>query len=79
MTSERPYRRALTVDQAAQILTDGRGRQWDLQVVDAFLRSIQDRCPYPLPTIVPPVDGATSTSGAPSPSPSIAASDGVTA
>jgi HD-GYP domain-containing protein (c-di-GMP phosphodiesterase class II) len=40
MTSERPYRRALSIDQAAQILRGGAGRQWDPQIVDAFLASI---------------------------------------
>jgi HD-GYP domain-containing protein (c-di-GMP phosphodiesterase class II) len=40
MTSERPYRRALPAERAAEILRDGRGRQWDPDIVDAFLRSI---------------------------------------
>jgi hypothetical protein len=40
MTSDRPYRRALSATQAATILRDGRGRQWDPALVDAFLRSI---------------------------------------
>lgn len=40
MTSERPYRRALTVEQAAQILLNGAGRQWDPRIVNAFLASI---------------------------------------
>ncbi len=40
MTSERPYRRALTPVQAARILLDGAGRQWDPDVVSAFLHSI---------------------------------------
>ena len=42
MTSDRPYRRALTPDQAGQILRDGRGRQWDPTIVEALLRSIAD-------------------------------------
>ena len=40
MTSDRPYRRALSADQAASILLQGRGKQWDPAIVDAFLRSI---------------------------------------
>ena len=40
MTSDRPYRRALSPERAAHILHDGRGRQWDPAIVDAFLRSI---------------------------------------
>jgi HD-GYP domain-containing protein (c-di-GMP phosphodiesterase class II) len=43
MTSDRPYRRALSAEQAAIILRDGRGRQWDPSLIDAFLRSIADR------------------------------------
>jgi HD-GYP domain-containing protein (c-di-GMP phosphodiesterase class II) len=51
MTSERPYRRALMVEQAAQILRDGRGRQWDGQIVDALLRSIGDPLEHaPIPS-----------------------------
>lgn len=48
MTSDRPYRRALSPDRAAQILQDGRGRQWDPQIVDAFLVSIADRLSAPV-------------------------------
>jgi HD-GYP domain-containing protein (c-di-GMP phosphodiesterase class II) len=40
MTSDRPYRPALGVDQAVATLRRGRGEQWDPVVVDAFLRSI---------------------------------------
>jgi HD-GYP domain-containing protein (c-di-GMP phosphodiesterase class II) len=43
MTSDRPYRRGMSADKAARILREGRGRQWDGAVVDAFLRSIGDR------------------------------------
>jgi HD-GYP domain-containing protein (c-di-GMP phosphodiesterase class II) len=43
MTSDRPYRRGMPVHTAAQILREGRGRQWDAQVVDAFLRTIADQ------------------------------------
>jgi HD-GYP domain-containing protein (c-di-GMP phosphodiesterase class II) len=40
MTSDRPYRRGMAVAKAAAILREGRGRQWDAQVVDTFLRTI---------------------------------------
>ncbi|HLJ66712.1 MAG TPA: HD-GYP domain-containing protein [Chloroflexota bacterium] len=43
MTSDRPYRRGMSPDRAAAILREGRGRQWDGAVVDAFLRTIADR------------------------------------
>lgn len=38
MTTDRPYRRALSRSRAAAILASARGRQWDPAVVDAFLR-----------------------------------------
>lgn len=41
MTSDRPYRRAMTVAQAAAILRAGRDRQWDPAIVDAFLRCVE--------------------------------------
>jgi HD-GYP domain-containing protein (c-di-GMP phosphodiesterase class II) len=43
MTSDRPYRPGMSDRQAARILLDGRGTQWDARVVDAFLSSIADR------------------------------------
>ncbi|MCK4243021.1 MAG: PAS domain S-box protein [Dehalococcoidia bacterium] len=39
MTSARPYRPAMTSEQAIKILKEGAGTQWDPEVVDAFLRS----------------------------------------
>jgi HD-GYP domain-containing protein (c-di-GMP phosphodiesterase class II) len=41
MTRDRPYRRAMSTQQAGQILRAGRGTQWDPVVVDAFLRCIE--------------------------------------
>jgi HD domain-containing protein len=41
MTSDRPYRPALPVRKAVEILRAGRGEQWDPVIVDAFLRSIR--------------------------------------
>jgi len=43
MTSDRPYRKGMTPTQAARILRDGRGKQWDGSIVDAFLRVIADQ------------------------------------
>jgi putative nucleotidyltransferase with HDIG domain len=37
MISERPYRQPVSPRQALQILQDGRGSQWDAEVVDAML------------------------------------------
>jgi HD-GYP domain-containing protein (c-di-GMP phosphodiesterase class II) len=37
MTSDRPYRSALSSEEAVRRLQEGRGRQWDPVVVDAFL------------------------------------------
>ena len=39
MTSARPYRPAMTSEQAIKILKEGAGSQWDPEVVDAFLRA----------------------------------------
>lgn len=39
MTTDRPYRRALPIWKAGEILRNGRGTQWDPAVVDAFLRT----------------------------------------
>lgn len=43
MTSDRPYRPAMSPQQAALVLAGGRNKQWDGMIVDAFLRSIADR------------------------------------
>jgi len=48
MTTDRPYRRALSADRAAAILVDGRGKQWDPALVDASLRSIAGRLQHPV-------------------------------
>jgi len=45
MTTDRPYRRALQVDDARQALREERGRQFDPQVVDTFL-GILDESPW---------------------------------
>lgn len=40
MTSDRPYRPGMTAERALEILLDGRGQQWDGQVVDAMVRAV---------------------------------------
>jgi HD-GYP domain-containing protein (c-di-GMP phosphodiesterase class II) len=52
MTGDRPYRRALPLRKAAEILRSGRGTQWDPVAVDAFLRSIGDRLERPAPLLL---------------------------
>jgi HD-GYP domain-containing protein (c-di-GMP phosphodiesterase class II) len=42
LTSDRPYRRAMTSEAAIAILMDRRGKMYDPDVVDAFVR-IQHR------------------------------------
>jgi HD-GYP domain-containing protein (c-di-GMP phosphodiesterase class II) len=37
MTSDRPYRKAMSVDLAIQILLEGRGKQWDPVIVNTFV------------------------------------------
>jgi HD-GYP domain-containing protein (c-di-GMP phosphodiesterase class II) len=41
MTSDRPYRPAMTTEKACSILRAGRDEQWDPAIVDAFLRCIE--------------------------------------
>ena len=56
MTSDRPYRSGMSVAKASSILRQGRGEQWDPQVVDAFLDSIDyqsESMDRPFLTIVP--------------------------
>lgn len=43
MTTDRPYRSGMSATRAAAVLREGRGIQWDSQVVDAFLASISGR------------------------------------
>jgi putative nucleotidyltransferase with HDIG domain len=40
MTSDRPYRRGMSISRAMQVLVEGKGTQWDPDVVDAFLCSL---------------------------------------
>lgn len=46
MTSDRPYRNALTVETAVEELEVNKGKQFDPNVVDIFLRILKRRCIY---------------------------------
>jgi HD-GYP domain-containing protein (c-di-GMP phosphodiesterase class II) len=43
MTSDRPYRKALSVYQSIQILLEGRGTQWEPAIVNAFVDMIMSQ------------------------------------
>ncbi|EMT44992.1 HD-GYP domain-containing protein [Anoxybacillus flavithermus] len=43
MTSDRPYRKGMSVEKAISILLDGRGTQWDAQMVDCFIAFLKER------------------------------------
>ena len=45
MTSDRPYRAGMTLDQAAAVLREGRGKQWEAAIVDALLRYLERQQP----------------------------------
>jgi putative nucleotidyltransferase with HDIG domain len=49
LTSDRPYRPALSEDAAIEILQQGRGTMYDAHVVDTFVRVCKDIAPGPLP------------------------------
>lgn len=62
MTSDRPYRQAMSRAHAVAILQAGRGMQWDPDVVDAFLRAIGEMPNVPVsvehrPDVAPLVYG----------------------
>jgi HD-GYP domain-containing protein (c-di-GMP phosphodiesterase class II) len=50
MTSDRPYRKRMPICQAAQILVEGRGMQWDATLVDVFISLV---VPYLFPADQP--------------------------
>lgn len=52
MTTDRPYRRGMSPETAAAILRQGRGCQWDGQIVDAFLRVLAARLGRPAETML---------------------------
>ncbi|WP_226373805.1 HD-GYP domain-containing protein [Anoxybacillus kestanbolensis] len=43
MTSDRPYRKGMHVEKAVSILLEGRGIQWDAQMVDCFIAFLKER------------------------------------
>jgi len=45
MTSDRPYRAGMPIGKAANILREGRGRQWEPAIVEAFLRYLEKEHP----------------------------------
>lgn len=64
MTSDRPYRPSMSVEMALSILREGRGKQWDGEVVDAFVRALGDqRSTQPAP------NGLTGVALTPQPAP----------
>ena len=50
MTSVRPYRPSLAVNHAMQELEEGKGIQFDPDIVEAFLRAFQEGPSLPIPT-----------------------------
>jgi putative nucleotidyltransferase with HDIG domain len=61
MTSDRPYRKGLSIEAARNILLAGRGTQWDPDVVDAFLAVLDERVPVAvLKSSATAVEGADS-------------------
>lgn len=49
MTSDRPYRKALSAHQAIQILLEGRGTQWEPSIVNAFVDMIMNQMDETVP------------------------------
>ncbi|BBW97000.1 HD domain-containing phosphohydrolase [Geobacillus icigianus] len=45
MTSDRPYRKGMEIHQAAAILRQGKGTQWDEEMVEAFLQWMEETMP----------------------------------
>ena len=41
MTSDRSYRKGMTIEKALSILEEGKGTQWDEEFVEAFMRGIK--------------------------------------
>jgi HD-GYP domain-containing protein (c-di-GMP phosphodiesterase class II) len=50
MTSDRPYRAGMTDEEAIATLRKGRAMQWDPEIVDAFVKSIEGRLEKPKTT-----------------------------
>jgi HD-GYP domain-containing protein (c-di-GMP phosphodiesterase class II) len=58
MTSDRPYRRGMTHEQAVSILCAGRGNQWDAALVDAFLAGVAEQAAAPAAPALRALEGA---------------------
>jgi putative nucleotidyltransferase with HDIG domain len=63
MTSDRPYRKGMSTQQAAYILREGRGLQWDGLIVDAFLRSVADRIEQSAPPRLQVIPSSADSTG----------------
>ena len=42
LTSERPYRNAMTVEEAIEVIENGKGSQFDYKLADAFIKMIKE-------------------------------------
>ncbi|MDD4504136.1 MAG: HD-GYP domain-containing protein, partial [Clostridiaceae bacterium] len=42
LTSERPYRHAMTVEEALEIIENGKGTQFDYKIANTFIKMIKD-------------------------------------
>nr|WP_148660365.1 HD-GYP domain-containing protein [Anoxybacillus amylolyticus] len=49
MTSDRPYRKGMSVETAVSILLSGKGTQWDAEMVDHFVAHLQGQHPHIYP------------------------------
>jgi HD-GYP domain-containing protein (c-di-GMP phosphodiesterase class II) len=52
MTSDRPYRRAMSISQASAILREGRNQQWDPEIVNVLLEILTEE-QKESPTVLP--------------------------
>jgi HD-GYP domain-containing protein (c-di-GMP phosphodiesterase class II) len=43
MTSDRPYRKGMSVETAVSILVGGKGTQWDAEMVDHFVDYLKEQ------------------------------------
>jgi HD-GYP domain-containing protein (c-di-GMP phosphodiesterase class II) len=55
MTTSRPYRKALTIEESLVRLADAAGTQLDESLVDTFIKGIEQAPDAPLPGVVPAV------------------------
>jgi HD-GYP domain-containing protein (c-di-GMP phosphodiesterase class II) len=62
MTSDRPYRKALSVHRAIQTLLEGRGTQWEPAIVNAFVDMIMTQVDGATVELQPELRGSSSLS-----------------